>query len=89
MDLIPHRGATAAAVLAIPGGVADAEKGRAERKERVAVSGSGRDAVRIDLDAVFRRDYHLVVGVAARVLGSRGGGDAGCHIPTPDGAVVP
>ena len=71
MDLIQHRGATAAAVLAIPGGVADAEKGRADRKERVAVSGSGRDAVRVDLDAVFRRDYQLVVGVAARVLGSR------------------
>jgi RNA polymerase sigma-70 factor (ECF subfamily) len=71
MDLIPHRGATAAAVLAIPGGIADAEKGRADRKEQVAVSGSGRDAVRVDLDAVFRRDYQLVVGVAARVLGSR------------------
>ena len=71
MDLIPPRGPTAAAVLAIPRGVADAEKGRAERKEHVAVSGSGRDTVRVDLDAVFRRDYQLVVGVAARVLGSR------------------
>jgi RNA polymerase sigma factor (sigma-70 family) len=71
MELIPHGGATAAAVLAIPGGVAGAEKGRTERKERVAVSGSGRGAVRVDLDAVFRRDYQLVVGVAARVLGSR------------------
>ncbi len=71
MDLIPRGGATAAAVLAIPAGVAAAEKGRAERKERVAVSGSGRGAVRVDLDAVFRRDYQLVVGVAARVLGSR------------------
>ena len=71
MDLIPHGGATAAAVLAIPGGIAGAEKGRAERKERVAVSGSGREAVRVDLDAVFRREYQLVVGVAARVLGSR------------------
>ncbi|HVL04970.1 MAG TPA: sigma-70 family RNA polymerase sigma factor [Acidimicrobiales bacterium] len=27
--------------------------------------------MRADLDEVFRRDYHLVVGVAARVLGSR------------------
>ena len=71
MDLIPHGGATAAAVLAIPRGVAGAEKGRVERKEHVAVSGSGRGAVRVDLDAVFRRDYPLVVGVAARVLGSR------------------
>ena len=71
MDLIPRGGATAAAVLAIPGRVADAEDERAGRKERVAVSGSGRGAVRVDLDAVFRRDYLLVVGVAARVLGSQ------------------
>src|SRR5688572_20110794 len=71
MDLIPSGGATAAAVLAIPGRVADAEDWRAKRKEREAVSGSGRGAVRADLDAVFRRDYQLVVGVAARVLGSR------------------
>jgi RNA polymerase sigma factor (sigma-70 family) len=70
MDLIPHRGATAAAVLAIPGRVAGTENGRAEREEGVAVSGSGRGAVRVDLDAVFRRDYRLVVSVAARVLGS-------------------
>ncbi len=32
---------------------------------------AARDAVRSDLAAVFRRDYGLVVGVAARVLGSR------------------
>lgn len=38
---------------------------------RVAVSGSVRGAVRADLDEVFRRDYQRVVGVAARVLGSR------------------
>jgi RNA polymerase sigma-70 factor (ECF subfamily) len=30
-----------------------------------------RSAVRPDLDLVFRRDYAFVVGVAARVLGSR------------------
>ncbi len=71
MELIPHRGGTAAAFLAIPGRVASAEEGRTDRKERVAVSGSGRGAVRVDLDAVFRRDYQLVVDVAARVLGSR------------------
>jgi RNA polymerase sigma factor (sigma-70 family) len=41
------------------------------KEEHVAVSGSGRGGVRVDLDAVFRRDYQLVVGVAARVLGSR------------------
>ena len=35
------------------------------------VSASDRGAVRGDLDEVFRRDYPLVVGVAARVLGSR------------------
>jgi RNA polymerase sigma-70 factor (ECF subfamily) len=34
------------------------------------VSGSVRGAVRTDLDEVFRRDYRLVVGVAARLLGS-------------------
>ena len=59
---------SAAAVLAIPRGVVSAEERRTERKERVAVSGPG--GVRVDLDAVFRRDYRLVVGVAARVLGS-------------------
>jgi RNA polymerase sigma factor (sigma-70 family) len=37
----------------------------------VAVSGAARGAVRADLEAVFRRDYQQVVGVAARVLGSR------------------
>jgi RNA polymerase sigma factor (sigma-70 family) len=71
MDLIPSGGATAATVLAIPGRVADAEDWRAKRREREAVSGSGRGAVRADLDAVFRRDYQLVVGVATRVLGSQ------------------
>jgi DNA-directed RNA polymerase specialized sigma24 family protein len=70
MNLIPHGGVTASAVLAIPR-VAGAEKGRAVKEEHVAVSGSGRGGVRVDLDAVFRRDYQLVVGVAARVLGSR------------------
>ena len=37
----------------------------------MAVSGSTRGAVRADLDEIFRRDYQRVVGVAARVLGSR------------------
>ena len=50
---------------------AGAEDGQAETKERVAVSGSVPGAVRADLDEVFRRDYQLVVGVAARVLGSK------------------
>jgi RNA polymerase sigma factor (sigma-70 family) len=37
----------------------------------VTVSRSATGAVRPDLEEVFRRDYSLVVGVAARVLGSR------------------
>jgi RNA polymerase sigma-70 factor (ECF subfamily) len=37
----------------------------------VAVSGSTNGAVRVDLEEIFRRDYQLVVAVAARVLGSR------------------
>jgi RNA polymerase sigma-70 factor (ECF subfamily) len=71
MDLVRHGGAAPAAVLAAPGAVAGAAEGRDERKKRVAVSGSARGAVRADLDQIFRRDYQRVVGVAARVLGSR------------------
>jgi RNA polymerase sigma factor (sigma-70 family) len=71
MDLIRHGRAAVAAVLAAPGAVAGAAEGRAERRERVAVSGSVRGAVRADLEEIFRRDYRRVVGVAARVLGSR------------------
>lgn len=37
----------------------------------MAVSGSTGGAVRTDLEEIFRRDYSRVVGVAARVLGSR------------------
>ncbi|MBA3567573.1 MAG: sigma-70 family RNA polymerase sigma factor [Actinobacteria bacterium] len=37
----------------------------------MAGSGSVRGAVRADLDEIFHRDYQRVVGVAARVLGSR------------------
>ena len=37
----------------------------------MTVLSSTRGAVRTDLAEVFRRDYALVVGVAARVLGSR------------------
>jgi RNA polymerase sigma factor (sigma-70 family) len=71
MDLIRHGGATAAAVLAAPGAVAGAAEGRDERKESTAVSDSVRGAVRADLNEIFHRDYQRVVGVAARVLGSR------------------
>jgi len=71
MDLIRHGGATAAAVPVAPGAVAGAAEGQDERKESMALSGSVRGAVRTDLDEIFHRDYQMVVGVAARVLGSR------------------
>ncbi|HEX2314351.1 MAG TPA: sigma-70 family RNA polymerase sigma factor [Thermomonospora sp.] len=46
--------------------------GRAERKDGVVVSGPPeRQAVRPDLEQVFRATYPRVVTVAARVLGSR------------------
>jgi RNA polymerase sigma factor (sigma-70 family) len=69
MDLI--RQGRAAAVAATSAAVAGAGEGRAERKERVRVTGSVRGAVRADLEEIFRREYPRVVGVAARVLGSR------------------
>lgn len=53
-------------LVATPAAVAVAKEGRAER-----VSSPVRGALRADLDQIFRRDYQLVVGVAARVLGSR------------------
>jgi RNA polymerase sigma-70 factor (ECF subfamily) len=53
-------------------GSAGAGDGPGEARERVAGPGTaGGDAVRSDLDEVFRRHYQLVVGVAARVLGQR------------------
>lgn len=70
MDLVRHGPATPAAVLSASG-LAGAAQGRNERAKRVAVSGSARGAVRDDLDEVFRREYQRVVGVAARVLGTR------------------
>jgi RNA polymerase sigma-70 factor (ECF subfamily) len=71
MNLVRHGGAAAAAVLSAPEAVADAAQWQGDRKERVAVSGSFHGAVRTDLDEIFRRYYRQVVGVAARVLGSR------------------
>src|SRR5688572_12520853 len=70
MDLVQHGRAAPAAVLRAPGAVSGATERRDERKRRVGVSGPTR-GVRADLDEVFRRDYQRVVGVAARVLGSR------------------
>ena len=60
----------AAAVLA-RGALADPAEGRTVGEERVAVSVPARGTVRADLSEVFRREYPRVVGVAARVLGSR------------------
>ena len=71
MDLIRHGGAADVALLAAPGAVGDVAEGRVETKEQVALSGSGRGAVRADLEDIFRGNYQRVVGVAARVLGSR------------------
>ncbi len=58
MDLI-RQGESAAAALPRAGA------GTAARKERVGVP------VRADLEEIFRREYGRIVGVAARVLGSR------------------
>jgi RNA polymerase sigma factor (sigma-70 family) len=68
MGLIRHGREAPAAVVAGPLAVAAAREGR---KERAGVSGSVRGAVRADLEKIFRREYRRVVGVAARVLGSR------------------
>ena len=67
MDLFQHARVAPAAALAAPR--VAAVSGRDQRRR--AVSGQARDAVRPDLADVFRRDYSHVVGVAARVLGSR------------------
>jgi RNA polymerase sigma-70 factor (ECF subfamily) len=66
MDL-QHGRAAPTAVLDGP----HAPTGRRDEHVGGAAVGSARDAVRPDLEQVFRRDYPLVVGVAARVLGSR------------------
>lgn len=59
MDLVRHEGRTAPALAAFA-----ARRGGAERAHRTG-------EVRDDLEQVFRADYPRVVGVAARVLGSR------------------
>ena len=71
MDLVRHGRVAPGAALVTPRAVAGAVRGRDERKNHVAVSGAVAGAVRADLDEIFRRDYQCVVGVAARVLGSR------------------
>lgn len=69
MDLFRREGAAAAAALSASGSGVGVAIGRPEGKVRV--SGSVRGATRADLEDVFRREYQRVVGVAARVLGSR------------------
>jgi RNA polymerase sigma-70 factor (ECF subfamily) len=70
MELVRHGGATGAAVLASTAALASPPQYGSETRERAAVPGSGSGVVRPDLDEIFRREYRLVVGVAARVLNS-------------------
>ena len=69
MDLVHHGRPAPAAVLDAAGPHAGLDD-RGRGKERMAGSRRLGGALRNDLDEVFRRDYLLVVGVAARVLGS-------------------
>jgi RNA polymerase sigma factor (sigma-70 family) len=68
MDLVGHRGLLQATAAPPLGGRGRAPT-RAERKSDVAAP--SRSGTRVDLEAVFRENYPLVVAVAARVLGSR------------------
>jgi RNA polymerase sigma factor (sigma-70 family) len=68
MELVRHGRPTPVVGLSLTRTV----PGWAEGKDGVAVpSPATSGAVRADLGEVFRRDYQRVVGVAARVLGSR------------------
>ncbi len=68
MNVVEHGEAAPASARSADGrGVA---AWRARRKDGVAVA-TPREAVRADLEDVFRAAYPRVVGVAARVLGSR------------------
>jgi RNA polymerase sigma-70 factor (ECF subfamily) len=70
MDLVRH--ARSEAVLALPGTVQRSATGRVGGTDGVAVPRSAAPgSVRADLGEVFRQEYPRVVGVAARVLGSR------------------
>ena len=66
MDLVQHGRGAPTAVLTAPSAPA---RGRGE--DGGAMRGRSPAEVRSDLADVFRRDYTAVVGVAARVLGSR------------------
>ena len=75
MDLVGHSGPPPAAVLAAAAPLPGPRLGAlrpADRKDAVAVpSPLASGGVRTDLETVFRGEYARVVGVAARVLGSR------------------
>jgi RNA polymerase sigma-70 factor (ECF subfamily) len=73
VELISRDGSAPAAVgPAAPSRGGPATAGRGGRKDGVTVSSPrGREAVRADLEQVFRTAYPRVVAVAARVLGSR------------------
>jgi RNA polymerase sigma-70 factor (ECF subfamily) len=70
MELVQHGRAAPRAAPAFPPRTVGAATASQERKP-VPVRRTTPAAVRHDLDEVFRREYPLVVGVAARVLGSR------------------
>ncbi len=69
MKLIHPPTGAVATVRAVPVALPGATARRDESRERMTVRSV--DAVRADLEEVFRRDYQPVVAVAARVLGSR------------------
>ena len=70
MDLVGHRGLLQATTAPSFGARGRAVT-RAERKDGFAVPAAPTRSGTVDLEAVFRENYPLVVGVAARVLGSR------------------
>ena len=83
MDVIEHGGSAPTATLPTP----------AEHKDGVVSTATRRGPVRSDLEQVFRAAYPRVVGVAARVLGSRNEAEdvaqevflAFARSPVPDG----
>jgi RNA polymerase sigma-70 factor (ECF subfamily) len=70
MELTRYDGATPAVVGRAAPRRTGIEEDRTHMDDRAPVPGPPRGNVRPDLGEVFRREYRLVVGVAARVLGS-------------------
>ena len=64
-------GSVGDAFLGVSGPIVAPAVGIGESGERMHESGPIGRPVRADLEAIFRREYRLVLGVAARVLGSR------------------